>query len=223
MTTAVTSRVEWGTEIPGGYFDEERHLYRDEAGLIVPSTTQVFDILGCSDFNNVQPAVLEFKRDYGTAMHLCVEYLIRKELDWDTVDDRLISPVTGVEGYLKKWEYEGVASEEQRVHSLFGMKYGMTLDHRGTMLYRGVRRHVLWDLKSGVKFSPTWFWQLGAYLHPQEKAPGGWLGIIIQVQPDGRVIPHYLEDTERYKREFQVLLSAAILKLNAGLARIGKS
>lgn len=222
MTTAVVSGVGWGKEIPGGYFAEESHCYRDESGLIVPSTTQVFDVLGCSDFNRINPDVLEFKRVYGTAMHRCVEYLIAGELDWDTVDGRLIPPVTGVEGYLKKWEYQGIASEEQRVHSLFGMKYGLRLDHTGTILYRGVRRHVVWDLKTGVKFSPTWYWQLGGYFHPQEKAPGGWLGIIVQVQPDGRVIPHYLEDVEKAKREFQILLAAAMLKINAGMAKVGK-
>jgi hypothetical protein len=212
-----------GIQIPGGWFDEKRHIYRDEAGTRVVSSTQVFDLLGCTDFNRVNPDVLEFKRVYGTAVHAATEFLVKGELDWDSVDDRLIQPITGIEAWLKKNEYESEGTEERRVHSLFGMKYGMTLDHRGTMLYHGVRRHVVWDLKTGVKFSPTWFWQLGSYIHPQPKVEGGWLAVVVQIQPDGRVIPHFVPDVEKVKREFQVLLAAAILKTNAGLAEIGRA
>ena len=42
---------DFGVEIPGGYFDEKRHIYRNAKGTIVPSTTQVFSILGCNDFD----------------------------------------------------------------------------------------------------------------------------------------------------------------------------
>ena len=209
---------DWGINIPGGWFDEERHIYRDEAGTRALSSTQIFDILGCTDFNRIKPEVLEFKRLYGTAMHTAVELLVKKELDWETVDDRLIQPVTGVEAWLNKCEYEWEGTEEGRIHSLFGMKYGMTLDHRGTMMFHGVRRHVVWDLKTGVKFSPTWVWQLGSYVHPMPKVDGGWLAVVVQVNPDGKVTPHYVPDIEKAKREFQILLAAAILKNNAGLA-----
>ena len=216
------SSGDWGEPIEGGFFNEATHTYRDEKGAPVISSTQVFDVLGMSDFNNVDPDVLAFKRGFGTALHTCSQFLVLNDLDWDTVDDRLIDPLVGIESFLKKIEYVPEATEERRIVSMFGMKYGMTLDHRGTMLYQGERRHVVADLKTGSKFSPTWEWQLGSYIFPQPKVDKLWMGLIFQVDAKGKVTPHYLKDPEKAKREFQCLLAAANLKINAGMARIGK-
>lgn len=212
----------WGIKIEGGFFNEEAHVYRDDDGIKIISSTQVFDALGMIDFGNAGAEVVEFKSKYGQALHKCVQFLVANDLDWDEVDDRLIAPVTGIESYLKELKFEVEGSEEKRIHSLCGMKYGMTLDLRGTMMYQGVRRHVVGDLKTGVKFSPTWTWQLGSYIHPQPKVDKGWLGVIFQVHPDGRVIPHYVKDVEKAKREFQILLAAAIIKVNEGFVKVGK-
>lgn len=214
--------ADWGLAIPGGFFDEERHLYRNESGVIVPSTTQVFDVLGMSDFNNVNPDVLKWKQNFGIGLHRCTQYLVADDLDWDSVDDVLIAPVTGIETFLKRIEFQVEGCEEMRVHSLFGMFYGMTLDLRGTIVHHGVRRHVVIDLKTGVKVSPTWFWQVGSYIHPQAKVERGWMGIVMQVDLEGYVTPHYIKDVEAMKREFQILLAAANLKINAGMAKVGK-
>lgn len=219
----MTGENKWGRKIEGGWFDEEHHIYRCDEGIIRPSSTQVFDILGMIDFGNAKPEVLEFKQKYGTALHAGVQLLAKGDLDWDTVDDRLIAPLAGVEQYLKDLQFEVDACEEPRVHSLYGMKYGMTLDLRGSMTFRGIRRHAVVDLKTGIKFSPTWEWQLGSYVLPQEKVDKGWLGVIFQIHPDGRVLPHYLKDVEAAKRDFQTLLASALIKVNAGLARIGKA
>jgi hypothetical protein len=214
---------DWGEKIDGGWFSEEGHIYRDEEGHPVISSTQVFDVLGMSDFSMIPPAVLEFKRNYGTALHACSQFLVLKDLDWDTVDDRLIAPLTGIEQFLKKVEYISEATEEKRIVSMFGMKYGMTLDHRGTMIFQGKRRPVVADLKTGVKASQTWVWQIGSYLYPQPKMDSSWMGLIIQVDPEGKVTPHFVPDVEKAKREFQILLAAANLKINAGMAKIGKA
>lgn len=213
-------RSDWGIEIPGGFFDEERHIYRDESGIPVLSSTQVFDALDCTDFSMVKPEVMEWKRVFGSAIHTGVEYLVAEDLDWDTLDEAILPAVTGVNGWLKKVEFVSEAVEERRVHSFCGMKYGMTLDHRGTMMFQGKRWRVIADLKTGSRFSKTWDWQLGSYIAPQEK--GAWIGVILQVDPDGTVTPYYLKDVEAAKREFQILLAAATLKVNAGLAKIGK-
>ena len=212
----------YGEKIDGGWFSEEGHIYRDEDGRPVISSTQVFDVLGMSDFSGVPTEVLEFKRVYGTALHACSQYLVLGDLDWDSVDDRLIAPLTGIEQFFKKNQYISEATEEKRIVSMFGMKYGMTLDHRGSMMFQGKRRPVVGDLKTGVKFSQTWVWQLGSYLYPQPKMDSSWLGLIIQVDPEGNVTPHYVQDVEKAKREFQILLASAMLKVNAGMARIGK-
>lgn len=222
---------DWGTKIEGGWFDDridqstgrERHLYRREDGTPVISSTQVFDLLGLSDFSKIEPETLEFKRVYGGALHKCMQFLVSKDLDWDTVDDVLMSPLCAIESFLKRIEFVPDAAEEMRVFSLFGMFYGLTLDLRGTLMHQGVRRKAVLDLKTGTKFSETWNWQLGSYIYPQPKAELPWMGIIIQVSADGKVVPHYLKDPEKAKREFQILLATANLGLNAGLYKIAKA
>lgn len=215
--------ADWGEKIEGGWFDDRTHTYRDEDGNRVTSSTQVFDILGCNDFGGVDSETLELKRLFGTGLHLCVHYLVENDLDWDSVDEQLVPPLTGIEQRLKQVEFQAEGCEEKRVASMFGMKYGMTSDLRGTFIYQGTRRHVIIDLKTGVKFSKTWEWQLGSYIYPQPKVERGWMGMILQVGKRGVVTPHYVKDVEAAKREFQTLLAAANLKINAGFARIGKA
>jgi hypothetical protein len=213
---------DWGREIPNGFFDEKRHLYRNVKGTIVPSTTQVFSILGCNDFDGVPQDVLEWKRIYGTAVHKAVEFLVAGDLDWDSLDETIIPAVTGLEQKLKALQFKYEAAEEMRVHNLFGMEYGLTVDLRGTIVHQGKTRNAVIDLKSGVKFSPTWRWQLGGYTVAQEKTNGGWMGIVLQFDKEGVVHPHYI-DLIPAQREYQILLSAAILKLNNNLSKIGSA
>ena len=207
-------------EIPGGFFDESRHLYRNTKGAIVPSSTQVYSILGMVDFSMISPKVMEWKQAFGIAFHRSVELLVKDELDWDTVDDALIPIVTGVEMRLKSMSFELISCESRGVYNISGMEFGATSDLTGTIMHHGSRRNAVIDLKSGVKFSKTWEWQLGSYIAAQPKVPLGWLGIILQSDMTGKIIPHHLKDVEAAKREFQILLAAANLSLNAGLAKL---
>lgn len=213
-------RESWGVPIEGGFFDEIRHLYRKPDGCIVPSTTQVFDVLGLNDFSKIDEKVLLWKREYGLALHKGFELLTLGSLDWDTVDDRLIEPLTGIECFLKGLEYTSLSAEEKRIHTVCGMSYGLTTDGTGEITYHGRRRHVILDLKSGSKFSPCWKWQNGGYALAQPTVDGGWLGLVIQVDPEGKVVPFWI-DLLSAKREFQLLLATCNLVLNNGLAKIG--
>jgi hypothetical protein len=211
---------EWGVEIPGGSFREKDHAYFNEKHTRVPSTTQVFSILGCNDFDGVPPDILEWKRNYGIAVHKAIEFLVAGDLDWDSLDEMIIPAVSGLEQKLKALQFKYEAAEEMRIHSLYGMEYGLTVDLRGTIVHQGKERQAVIDLKSGVKFSPTWRWQLGGYTAAQDKKNGGWMGVVLQFDKEGTVHPHYI-DLIPAQREFQILLSGAILKLNAGLAKLG--
>lgn len=197
------AKPEWGIEIPGGFFDEGKHIYRDETGIRILSTTQVFTVLGLSDFSQVPPDILEWKRIYGTALHRAAELLLQGHLDWDSVDDVLIPAVTGIDNWLQSIGYVAESTEEIMIGAVSGMKVGMTRDTRGEMNFRRQRKKAVIDFKTGVEVSPTWNWQLGAY------APPGVMGIVAQVSKAGKVTPHYVEDTMRYKREFGTLLAAA--------------
>lgn len=213
---------EWGEKIEGGYFlGGDHHIYRNERGTIVPSCTKVFEILGLSDFSMVNAADLEWKRNYGDAVHSAVEYMVTGDLDWDTLDPEIEAPVTGIKERLDAMKFEVEATEERRIANICGMECGMTLDLRGTIEHQGKRRHAIIDEKTGSKFSKTWEWQTAAYTIPQPRVPLGWMGIVIQVNPDGKITPHYVKDIEAAKREFQVLLAAAILKINNGYAKLG--
>lgn len=206
----------WGQPIPGGFFDEEKHLYRDEKGVVVPSSTQVFDLMGMSDFSMVKPEDLEWKRHYGNAVHSAVEFLVNGDLDWDSLDEHIIAPVTGIEQRLREMKFEVEATEELQIANMCGMRYGMRLDLRGTIEHKGVRRKAVVDLKTGSKHSQTWTWQLGSYIQPHP----GHMGCVLQVNPAGSITPHYVTDVVKAQREFQVLLAASILKLNYGFSRV---
>ena len=193
--------ADWGIEIPGGFFHEESHVYRNTKGTIVPSSTQVFSILGLSDFSMIDPATLAWKREYGNAVHAAVEYLVMGDLDWDTLDEEIIAPVTGIECRLRDMKFEVEATEERRIASIHGMEYGMTLDLRGTIEHQGKRRYAVIDEKTGSKYEKYWRVQLGSYLYPQEKMALGWIGVVLQVDPNGKITPHYVADVEAAKRE----------------------
>lgn len=208
---------DWGIEIPGGFFHEEKHLYRNQDGLIVPSNTQVFEILGMNDFSRVAPDDLEWKRGYGNAVHRGIELNVWDKLDWDTCDEATIPAITGVEQFFKGLEYEPESTEECRIVTVSGMQYGMRLDHRGTCIYHGKRRPLVADVKTGTKASPTWKWQGGGYV-PNVT----YLLLILQVDKLGRVTPHWI-DAVKAQREFVILLAACNLKLNAGLAQIRRA
>lgn len=211
---------EWGIQIENGWYDDSRHLYRNERGTVVPSTTGVFEILGCNDFSMIKPEVMEWKRVYGGGVHKGTELLAFNRLDWETVDDVLIPAITGIEQWLKAVKFEPLAAEEKRIITLNGMQFGGTLDLRGTLLYKGTRRHVIVDEKTGSKYSKTWEWQLGGYIGGAPKVPAGYVGVDLQVDIDGKVTPHWVPDTLKAMREFTYLLAAANLLLNAGMAKI---
>ena len=210
----------WGVQIDGGWFHEETHRYRCTAGYIRPSATQVFEILGMSDFSAISPLVVEWKRNYGQAVHAAGQFLATGDLDWDTVDDAIIPAATGIEMWLKKYEFICEGTEELKIRTLFGMQYGTRLDLRGSLMYHGRRRNVIVDYKTGSKKSKTWDWQLGSYYVDQPKVEGGWIGVILQIDMDGTVEPHWVLDLEKEKREFQVLLASAILKINNGFVKL---
>lgn len=207
----------WGKKIEGGWFNEADHSYRDEGGVPVISCTRVFDVLGMVSLDNIAKEVLQYKKQYGTALHRCMQFLVQKDLDWDTVDERLVEPLTGIESFLWGVEFQPQAAEESKVVCVNGMKFGMTRDLVGTLMYAGRRMHAVLDLKTGAVFSSTWRWQIGAY--SEENLA---LGLVMRVDPAGRVFPHWIDRPWEAKREFAILLAAATLKVNAGMASLVK-
>lgn len=212
---------DWGEPIEGGFFDPVKHIYRNPKGTIIPSVTQVFTLLGFSDYSMIKPATLQWKQTFGTAVHAALEYLIQGDLDWDSLDLEIIPPVVGIETWLKQRKYVGEATEEAKIVTVFGMEFGMQLDHRGRIEHLGKERSVIIDVKTASKEEPVWKWQLGAYSLGQAKVPGGWLGAMLKVDEEGVVKPFYYDLTVA-AREFQTLLATVILGINNGLYSLKK-
>lgn len=64
-------------------FDEAAHVYRI-GGHVVPSVTQLLKPIG-ADFSQIDPRVLEAKRQLGTAVHLACELDDEDDLDEETL------------------------------------------------------------------------------------------------------------------------------------------
>lgn len=212
---------DWGDPIEGGFFrGGDFHEYRNTKGERIPSSTQIFDLLKCSDFSKVDPEDLAWKRQFGNALHRGVELLVFDKLDWESCDEEVVPGIVGIEEWLRKVEYIPEHVEERRIATVCGMHFGMTADHRGSLLYKGIRRPAILDLKTGSKASPTWNWQLGSYyLGSPKPTVGLYVGAVLQVNREGRVVPHWV-DLIRAAREFQCLLATANLLLNAGLTAL---
>jgi hypothetical protein len=209
----------WGQPIDGGFYSDSNHCYRDGDGRVIPSVTGIFDCLGLSDFSNIDPSVLEWKRGFGSAVHRGIELLVYNKLDWDTCPDEIISAVVGVESWLREVKYEPISSEEKKILTINGMRVGGTLDHRGSLLYKGLRRPCILDIKTGSKYSSTWPWQVGAYSAGAPKVEGaGYVGAALQVNKDGQVKPFWV-DVLKARQEFTLLLATANLVVNAGLKK----
>jgi len=210
----------WGESIEGGFFDSITHSYRDSEGKMIPSVTQIFDLLGITDFSLVPEATLEWKRNFGNALHRGLELLVFDHLDWDTCADPIIAPLTGLEEWLKSVDYKPEFAEEKRIITVNGMKVGGTLDHRGSFMYKGKRRAAVIDVKSGSKYSKSWLWQVAVYCSGAPKHElGTYLGIVLQVDPDGKVNP-FFSDTLVDLREFTTLLAATNILLNNGMVKL---
>ena len=65
-------------------------------GAIKPSVTQVLEASGISDFSGVDPAVLQYAQERGTAVHVATHLDDENDLDESTLD-----PEIG--GYLEGW------------------------------------------------------------------------------------------------------------------------
>lgn len=211
-------------EILGGYFSEEEHIYTDTVGTRIPSVTQVFGLLGMTDFEFIKKEVLARKSAIGVAVHTAVQYLCEEALDWDSVADEAMPYVIGAEGWMKEQGFISESQEGQGIHEVGGMKYGFSYDHLGNMEFKGRRRKVILDLKTTVATSPTWKLQTAAYALAAPKLPAGerYLRCILQLKADGKFTPHYFEDRQD-ELSFQYSLYVAIWKLNNGLATLERA
>jgi len=140
-------------------FDPAAHAYRWNNAL-VPSVTQILRPL--YDFSGIHPAVLENKRQIGTAVHLACELIDQNRLDASSVAPELAGYLVAYREFLaaKKPEW---ALIESRVYHPIG--FAGTLDRAGDM-----DGPAILDVKTGPE-SPAIGVQLAAYLKAANLPP----------------------------------------------------
>jgi hypothetical protein len=204
-------------KIPGGWFEPDGHIYRDAQRNRVLSVTQIFQMLGLVNYDDVSLDVLEHKSEIGIAVHKAVELLLQGLLDWDTVDEAAMAYVVGAEIQFRNMAFELAECEQQGILETHGMKVGYQYDQRGWILYNGSKRPVIVDLKTAVQESDTWALQTAAYAlaAPALKDGEHYLRVVLHLQKDGRVKPLYYDDPQD-ERTFLYMAYCAQWKQNHG-------
>src|SRR5579863_2183557 len=57
-------------KIEGGWFDEDGHAYYSDSGQRIPSLTQILRLSGLTDYDGIDPDVLENAARRGTEVHV---------------------------------------------------------------------------------------------------------------------------------------------------------
>lgn len=79
-------------------FDEEKHRYTTEGGVVLPSVTRILHPVTLSFYEGVDPETLRLKAELGHAVHSCIEYLIENDLDESSID-------LSWKPYVDAWKY----------------------------------------------------------------------------------------------------------------------
>lgn len=148
------------------HFDPEKHLYAVD-GRPIPSVSQVLAAVGLiPDFRTVGRAVLERKRQIGSALHTALHFLQEGDLDMDSVDPDVRPYLDGYRLFVADTEFQAEECELRRWPILKRMQYGMTADVVGTIRAKSValiEEPWLIDFKTSEAVYQGWPIQLEAY------------------------------------------------------------
>lgn len=185
-------------------FIEERHEYRFK-GQVVPHVTEI--IASLLDYSKVDPAVLEWKSELGTAVHLATALDDRGELDEATVDP-VVSP------YLAAWRkfraetgFHPMDIEVPRYNKVHG--YACTPDRFGSLPGQGVRRmpfFAMVEIKTTAQLHPAVGVQLAAQVDARYASEGSGrdaLRYAVQLRADGTYRTEFYGD----RGDFSTFLS----------------
>lgn len=114
-------------------FDPALHVYRLD-GRPIPSTTQVLGAVGLSpDFSKVNRSVLEHRRQLGSALSVCLQFLQQGDLDSNTIDPEVAPLLEAHKLFVADTGFrpdpDGI--ELRRWPTVRGMAWGMCLDVKG--------------------------------------------------------------------------------------------
>lgn len=169
-------------------FDELSHTYRWK-GLVVPSVTQVLEILDGA-LMQIPLHVLTYARALGSAVHRATELD-----DQGLLDERTVA--IQVQPYLEAWrkfrrdkKFAPTAMEQRVFHPK--LHYAGTFDRIGLM----GSKPTLLDIKSGEVW-PSHGPQTAAYAAAYHATALDKLEqrVVVQLRDDGQYRVHYMEDS----------------------------
>ncbi|KAA6459604.1 hypothetical protein DYQ86_15915 [Acidobacteria bacterium AB60] len=173
-------------------YDDDRHEYRNSAGIVRPSVTQALKLANVIDYSRVPPSILENARRRGSNVH-------RWTGEWDRYGDIDRTWIQEDEvPYFEAWlrfrrESRFVIDqiEQPMLRSVRGIEIGGTPDRVG---YLGRNRFVL-DIKCCRSRHYGWGLQVALYeMMLTGRARLGHLGrLIVQLFPTGNYSAFPLE------------------------------
>lgn len=82
-----------------GIMRDEHHVYRVD-GKIVPGVNKILQWAGMKDYSAIPNDRAVFAMDRGTAVHEGFTMLVDDNLDWSTVDERIVPRIQAAEKFL---------------------------------------------------------------------------------------------------------------------------
>lgn len=131
-------------------FDPDTHTYRIN-GFKVPSVTEVI-----SELFGSKPYWTEWHRNRGKALHSAIHLALTQQLDWDSVDIRIMGRLHAALKFVGDYQIEPEFVEQSYFDPIF--RYAGTPDLVGKT---SDGKKVLVDFKSSIE--PTVEFQLGGY------------------------------------------------------------
>ena len=145
---------------PSLTFVKETHEYRID-GVVVPSVTQVLKASGLSNFDFVDPKLLERNSAFGDAVHAAIQFKCKGTLDEETVDEAIKPYVQSWDNFVEDFQFVPKQNEVQGFHPVY--RYAYTIDLLGEInnggKYAGI---AVGDIKTGQP-KPSDLIQLGGY------------------------------------------------------------
>lgn len=147
-------------------FKEENHEYSLQ-GIVIPSVTQVLKAAGLTNFDHVDPALLERNAAFGNAVHAAIQFKCKGTLDEDTVDEAIKSYLEAWDNFVEDFQFVAKQNEVRGFHPVY--RYAYTIDLLGEInnggKYAGM---AVGDIKTGKPKSVDLI-QLGGYKLAVEK------------------------------------------------------
>jgi hypothetical protein len=129
-------------------------------GVELPGVTKILKEAGLSNFDRVNPEILERNADFGKAVHNTIHFRCKGTLDESSVDDAIKGHLQGWDNFVEDYGYKCLRTEFQGYSSAF--RFAFTIDQLGEMTGGKYPGLTLADIKTGMP-TASHKYQMGGY------------------------------------------------------------